>query len=244
MKKEELLVVGRYLIPVKYSIERRSNVRAAIGRKAVHIRLPVFLESSEMVHQAGLMKNWVRQKLTEQPRLFVQFAKTTYTSGDTLRVGPYEYRIYIGNRQDDSSHSGRMEKLSIKLLINRSEPEQQQENAVRYLISKLVSNHQFMDVSQRILQLNEQFFNHHIKDIRIKHNQSNWGSCSSRRIINISSRLLFAPPDVRDYVYIHELAHLNHMNHSAAFWSVVVGIMPGYKEQEAWLKANSAMCNF
>ncbi|MBK7873907.1 MAG: M48 family metallopeptidase [Saprospiraceae bacterium] len=42
--------------------------------------------------------------------------------------------------------------------------------------------------------------------IALKHNQSNWGSCSSKGNINLSTRLLFAPDEVRDYVIIHELA--------------------------------------
>ena len=46
-----------------------------------------------------------------------------------------------------------------------------------------------------------------------------------------------APPEVLDYVVVHELCHLTHMNHSRDFWSLVESVMPDYKEQKKWLKA-------
>jgi predicted metal-dependent hydrolase len=62
--------------------------------------------------------------------------------------------------------------------------------------------------------------------------------------LNFSSRLLFAPQDVQDYVIIHELAHLIELNHSDAFWQLVADAMPNYSEKENWLKENGAACRF
>ena len=75
-------------------------------------------------------------------------------------------------------------------------------------------------------------------------NSSNWGSCSSNKIINLSTRLLFAPPEVIDYVIIHELAHLVEANHSKRFWDLVASKMPNYKEQEQWLKTHGRHLDF
>ena len=44
------------------------------------------------------------------------------------------------------------------------------------------------------------------------------------------------PKEVIDYVIIHELAHLKHMNHSRVFWQEVENMMPDYKNKEKWLK--------
>jgi len=62
--------------------------------------------------------------------------------------------------------------------------------------------------------------------------------------INLSTRLLFAPPPVIDYVIIHELTHLIEMNHSSKFWNIVKSIMPDYKQKEKWLKKNGKFCDF
>ena len=72
--------------------------------------------------------------------------------------------------------------------------------------------------------------------VRIKNVKSRWGSCSSKRILNFNWRLVMAPPEILDYVVVHELCHLQQMNHSAAFWSLVEGILPDYKQRRDWLK--------
>jgi predicted metal-dependent hydrolase len=67
-----------------------------------------------------------------------------------------------------------------------------------------------------------------------------WGSCGAHGSLNFSYRLVMTPPAVIDYVIVHELAHLQVRNHSRAFWQVVQSLLPGYRDQVAWLKQNSA----
>ena len=62
--------------------------------------------------------------------------------------------------------------------------------------------------------------------------------------INISTRLLFAPDDVLEYVCIHELAHLIEHNHSQRFWMLVAQAMPDYTAKETWLKEKGDACRF
>jgi predicted metal-dependent hydrolase len=64
-----------------------------------------------------------------------------------------------------------------------------------------------------------------------------WGSCNSRREIRLAWRLVKAPPALVDYVVCHELAHLRHMNHSAAFWAEVGRQCPDYRRMRAALFA-------
>ena len=64
-----------------------------------------------------------------------------------------------------------------------------------------------------------------------------WGSCNSRREIRLAWRLVKAPPALVDYVICHELAHLRHMNHSAAFWAEVGRQCPDYRRMRAALFA-------
>lgn len=68
-----------------------------------------------------------------------------------------------------------------------------------------------------------------------------WGSCGTGGRLNFTWRLVMAPPDVIDYVLVHELAHMEHMDHSAEFWGLVGQIMPEYMEKKKWLKENNAL---
>ena len=74
--------------------------------------------------------------------------------------------------------------------------------------------------------------------IRITSATTRWGSCSSKKNLNFSYRLILAPKTAVDYVIVHELCHLRQMNHSKKFWAEVEAIMPEYKEHENWLKKN------
>jgi len=76
------------------------------------------------------------------------------------------------------------------------------------------------------------------RKIRITSARTRWGSCSSMGNLNFTWRLVMAPPEVIDYVVVHELAHLRVNNHSKEFWKQVEGIMPDYKQRLKWLKEN------
>lgn len=72
--------------------------------------------------------------------------------------------------------------------------------------------------------------------ITIRNQKTRWGSCSSKGNLNFNCLLMLAPPDVIDYVVVHELCHRKEMNHSARFWTEVGQILPDYKKQRKWLR--------
>lgn len=77
-----------------------------------------------------------------------------------------------------------------------------------------------------------------VQRVTVRNQKSRWGSCSRRGTISLNWRLLQTPVLVRDYIILHELAHLRQMNHSDRFWREVERLCPEYREAEKWLKAN------
>ncbi|WP_127531368.1 M48 family metallopeptidase [Paenibacillus kobensis] len=73
------------------------------------------------------------------------------------------------------------------------------------------------------------------KSVEIVESSTKWGSCSSNKQLTFNYRLAMAPVEVIDYVIVHELCHLTHMNHDRSFWRRVGSIMPDYKDKEAFL---------
>lgn len=79
------------------------------------------------------------------------------------------------------------------------------------------------------------------KNVRVRSQRTRWGSCSSLGNVNFNWRLVMAPLEVMDYVVIHELAHLKHMDHSKAFWGFVEQFDSGFREKKGWLKRHQPL---
>lgn len=75
--------------------------------------------------------------------------------------------------------------------------------------------------------------------IFIKDQRSVWGSCSEGRNLNFNWRVAFAPPEVSDYLVVHELAHLAHSGHGREFWKLVGRFCSDWKTHRRWLRENA-----
>ena len=67
--------------------------------------------------------------------------------------------------------------------------------------------------------------------ISIRSAKTRWGSCSSEGNLNFHWKLVLMPPEVLDYVVVHELAHRKEMNHSRKFWAEVKNVLPDYEKR-------------
>jgi predicted metal-dependent hydrolase len=77
-----------------------------------------------------------------------------------------------------------------------------------------------------------------ITGVRITSARTRWGSCSAKNSLNFTYRLCMAPLAAVEYVVVHELVHTRVKNHSHKFWAGVAEILPGWKQQRAWLNTH------
>lgn len=86
------------------------------------------------------------------------------------------------------------------------------------------------------LEYYAKLYNYNYAKVRLTHANTRWGSCSSTSTISLNIGLMQVPKPLQDYVILHELAHLNHMDHSADFWKEVASHDPAYKSHREQLK--------
>ena len=74
------------------------------------------------------------------------------------------------------------------------------------------------------------------KGFKITETKTIWGTCNTDKNLTFNLRLAMAPMESVEYVVVHELAHLKHMNHDKSFWTFVGKTLPDYKERQKYLK--------
>lgn len=153
-------------------------------------------------------------------------ARIRYTTGTTV--------LYLGTALELTfvADSPYVWKLSDTLIIN------QVYQPKTHLVLRDFYKTRAVILHKRCLELAQQ---HHLIPSRVslRFVTSRWGSCSKAGNISLSIYLMMAPPEAADAVIIHELAHLKHPNHSAAYWNLVTELMPDYQIHHAWLKRYS-----
>jgi len=86
------------------------------------------------------------------------------------------------------------------------------------------------------LEFFNQYYNFQYKRISIKNQKTCWGSCSQKANLNFNYKIVLLTEDLRDYVIVHELCHLQELNHGPKFWQLVSIAMPNYQENRKKLK--------
>ena len=76
--------------------------------------------------------------------------------------------------------------------------------------------------------------------LQIKELGYRWANCSADGALQFHWKCLMAPPKIVDYIVVHELCHMHHRDHTAAFWNEVDKVMPDYRERKEWLRQRGA----
>lgn len=93
-------------------------------------------------------------------------------------------------------------------------------------------------ITQRLEHFNE-FYNFKFRKISIRNNSSRWGSCNRHGDLNFHYKLALIDPSIADYVIVHELCHVKHLNHSRKFWEEIAKTIPDYKARRTALQKSA-----
>lgn len=237
------LTINKIVVPVKICFERRGNIRFSVTGSGAFLRIPYSTPQKIVDQEWTRFKDWLKKTARKKPGILNQFDKPVYQDGDVLEIGQRQYILSI-QYENRKTHSAKAKDGTIFIKLSQSDHKTSAEKAIRQLISRCVGNDFLPEIRERVHYWNDRHFNQPLKAVRFKLNQSNWGSCSVSGNINLSTRLLFAPKPVIDYVIVHELAHRLEFNHSPRFWTIVKNVIPDYKVHEKWLRDYGHLCQF
>lgn len=229
----------------EYKIIRRK--RKTIGIKITHegeviITSPFNISEDSILNIVKKKEKWITNKL----QLFSQrkiYKDREFKSGEKLLYIGKELELEIDNLNENKSfnldnynlNNDLVKILDKKVIVYIDVNKHNIEDVIRELIIRF-----YRMEAEKLLKKRTYYYSNIIgvsfNRITVKDQKTIWGSCSSRKNINYSYRLIMAPIDIIDYVVVHELCHLIHMDHSKAYWDKVESILPDYRDRKQWLK--------
>ncbi len=206
---------------------RRKTMALQIKNGEVIVRLPSFASIKTAEKFVHAKSAWVQQKLTAQPAAPTE---KSFTDGELFYFLGQQYPLKLIESNQATSISftdnqiqlhGRLNRLSTKGIKQKLTNwyKQQATSYLKKRTAELVKTTGLLP-----------------KSVEVKTYKARWGSCRITGEIQLNWKLIMAPPEVIDYVIIHELCHLKHHNHSAQFWGVVERFEPAYTTHKLWLR--------
>tara|TARA_R110002049_G_scaffold149607_5_gene312635 strand:- start:104 stop:838 length:735 start_codon:yes stop_codon:yes gene_type:complete len=213
---------------------RRKTTALKIKNGEVSIHMPK-RQSIEIARRFVQQKTpWIQQKLQYQAQPQQSVPEKDFSAGESFLFLGKDYQLQLVDVDRPTSTiktartievHGRVKNLS-KVAIRTALINWYKQQAELYLRSQTAFLTSQTGLSPR--------------SITVKTYKARWGSCRVNGDIQYNWKLMLAPPEIIDYVIIHELCHLEQHNHSAAFWQLVHTHYPNFKLARSWLKNNGA----
>jgi predicted metal-dependent hydrolase len=217
--------------PINFSFtikrnKRRKSLGLYVENQQVEVRAPFFISEQDINQWVSSKAPWVTQQLLlqnskahEKPKIEDQGQLLFFGKSRPLRTVIGKPRVSEG-----------FDNLCI------SHRKTQSPEAV---LEKWLQQEAKLYIEERCMELaNEMGFSERINAISFRKTKSKWGHCTSDGRLQFNWLIIMAPVEVIDYLLIHELSHLQHMNHSKAFWQLVANYCPNYKTHKLWLDQN------
>ena len=192
------------------------------GNGEIVVRAPYHYTDRQINKSLSDAEGWINKQLEK-------YEKCMEKTSD-LGIEDGKYMLFLGERfliRFDNIKKERIEERTITL------PEDNPEIHLKSLFKRMAKNYltERTEYFSRITGFTP-------SAVKINSAKTRWGSCSAQKSINYSLSLIMCPPEIVDYVIVHELCHIKYMNHSALFWDEVGKYVPDYKKRRKWLKDN------
>lgn len=237
--KEYTLKIGDSLIPYKIKDSNKAkNIRLVIDNNGLYIVKPIKVKISDVERVLKEKSSWIFRHYSELTQKRQNVTERKWETGETLMYLGNNYKINIvGHKKSIASVS--FDGDAFCVLMDDKVSGEERKIIVEGVFKKWYRQSAAVVLNERI----EHFCSItglKFKAIRLKEQKTRWGSCSREGNLNFNWKLVMAPLWVVDYVVLHEVCHLRHLDHSNDFWNLVAFYMPEYKKAQQWLKIHGA----
>ncbi len=192
---------------------------------------------NEILETVKGKSKWIIQKLFEIKEMEYRKHKKEYVNGESL--------IYMGRNYSlqiilDEKASFAEAKLSRgRFYVNSNTKDQ---DIIKKALENWYRDKAKEKISERI-KYYQGYFEVRPRKVVIKDQEKRWGSCTNNKDLLFNCKCIMAPSPVLDYIVVHEMCHMVHMNHSKEFWHLLKRVLPDYEQRKNWLRDHGIKCN-
>ena len=203
----------------------RRSISLLIDHGKLEVRAPFLTDDGTIIRWVKSKSSWIQKKLSQIP----EYREHKYIDGELFYYLGSQYPLrFDKNVKNDRRITAKLSPENRGVFIANNKTQLQK--LYRYLARNYLA--------KRLKELSK-YTNIPYEKMRLSSAHTRWGSCSSNGTISLNWKLIMAPAGIIDYVIIHELCHVRHMNHSRLFWQLVTHYLPDCKERRKWLRQNS-----
>ena len=215
---------------------RKKSIALSVRDGAIVILSPMHVSDGEIDALIATNADWVRGKLTKQAETKKR-TEHRFVDGEQFFYLGKEYPLKV---VDGRKPLAELVEGSFVVHASRSQTPERRARSIRAAFLRWYKSEAETVLTQRVA-----FFSPRIgrtpKRIFFRDYKSMWGKCDVEGRITFNWKLVMAPEHILDYVVVHEMAHLHHLNHSPAFWQRVETVLPDYKQRRKWLKDHGGL---
>ncbi|OMH25869.1 M48 family metallopeptidase [Motiliproteus sp. MSK22-1] len=217
-------------VEIKYT-RRKGSIGIRIQKNGVCLLAPYRTPQSTLKQLVKDRQDWIREKLTLLKCDQEPSADNQLSNGMKI--------AFLGNEHVLHIHSASRNQVTLRNNQLWVELKEQSTKYQSQLCLKLLEEW-YQQQAESYLNNRLQHLSNHMglpyASLKVRSYKSRWGSCDRYRRITLNSRLIMASVAIIDYVIIHELSHLVHLNHSPEFWRLVEQYCPDYLQKRRWLR--------
>lgn len=224
--------------PFEFSIVRSARRRTSsieIRNAEVILRAPPGISEKQLLIFVAKKQRWILEKIAEQTRRINTVPVRHYQQG-----GCFPYLDGVLTLQiEQAAVAGvlRQDNLLRVQLSRRSRLTDEEQT--RRLVAGWYQQQALTLLTERTHALTARM-GLVARNVSVKVTRSRWGQCTTRGDIQYNWYIVLAPDAIVDYLVAHEVCHLRHHNHSAAFWSLVEQVCPEWQQSRQWLRNQGA----
>ena len=222
-------------ISVNIYTESRTDVRFSAPKGKVIMRLPNFCTKLQQEEQFQRFETWVQQLFDNNEQFTKLQTAAFWPHGHNFLFCGVE-KTFIHRHAKNEQFILRHDGNQIVFEFPPTSTEAQRMNILSQNLGKFLAQRAYPYFLNKVIELNNRHFNQSFVKVNLHKANTKWGSCNSKGVLSFSRNLVIAPPEVIEYVIVHELAHLIELNHSDRFWALVEKACPNYRHHENWLK--------